>query len=74
MDSSATLYICVVTFFTSLMYFSLAAEMLHTLEVIDLFMSGMFPPAYFNIFKIIQILTKDEVKDGVLKGRVFVKL
>jgi hypothetical protein len=56
------------------MYFSLAAEMLHTLEVIDLFMSGMFPPAYFNIFKIIQILTKDEVKDGVLKGRVFVKL
>jgi hypothetical protein len=48
--------------------------MLRTLEVTDLFTSGMFQPAYFNIFKIIPILTKDGVKDGVLIGRVFVKL
>lgn len=74
MDSSATLNICVVTLFTSLMYFLLAVEMLQTLEMLDLFTSGMFPPAYFNIFKIIQNLTEDEVKDGVLKGGVFVKL
>jgi hypothetical protein len=56
------------------MYFLLAVEMLQTLEMLDLFTSGMFPPAYFNIFKIIQNLTEDEVKDGVLKGGVFVKL
>jgi hypothetical protein len=74
MDSSYTLYIGVVTFFISLMYFLLAAEMLQTLEVLDLLTSGMFPPAYFNIFKIIQNLTEDEAKDGVFKTRIFVKL
>lgn len=64
----------VITFFTSLMYFLLAAELLQIFEVLDLFTSGMFPPAYVNIFKIIQNLKEDKVKDGVLKGRVFVKL
>jgi len=45
MDSSATLYICLVTFFfISLMYSLLAAEMLQILQVLDLFTSGMFPP------------------------------